>query len=55
MINSFSPEDLQLLVKYTDTEHLLQILDASVLGPAEERASRIAAGLKQAEALLLGG
>jgi hypothetical protein len=55
MINSFSPEDLQLLVKYTDTEHLLQILDASVLSPAEERASRIAAGLKQAEALLLGG
>lgn len=54
MVNSFSAEDLDLLVRYRDIDHLLQTLQASVITPAEARASRIAASIAKSEAVILG-
>jgi uncharacterized protein YjbI with pentapeptide repeats len=54
MVNSFSEEELDLVVRYKDTDHLLQILEESIINPAETRASRIAASIAKSEATILG-
>jgi uncharacterized protein YjbI with pentapeptide repeats len=52
MANSFSDQDLDLLVRYKDVDHLVETLDESVIDPAEALASRIAASIARSEAIL---
>lgn len=54
MANSFSAEELQLLVRYQHIDDLLQKLQLSIIEPAEERVRRIAEGIAKSEAILLG-
>lgn len=52
--NSFSPEELQLMVRYRHVDDLLHKVRVSIIEPAEERVRRIAEGISRAEAILLG-
>lgn len=52
MANSFTPEELQLLVRYRDIDDLLQKIQTSIIGPAEERVRRIAESIARSEAIL---
>lgn len=54
MANSFSAEELQLLVRYQNIDDLLQRVRLSIIEPAEKRVRRIAEGIATAEAILLG-
>jgi hypothetical protein len=54
MVNSFSKEELQHLVRYHDIADLLGKVRSSIIEQAEERAGRIAEDIASAEALLLG-
>ncbi len=49
MVDSFSEEELALLVRYRDTDELLHKLQASVIEPAEARASRLAESITRSE------
>lgn len=52
MINTFTAEELQLLVRYGDIDDLLQKIQPSIIRPAEERVRRIAESLSRSEAIL---
>lgn len=54
MANSFSAEELGLLIRYQDIDDLLRKVPSSIIEPAEERVRRIADGIAAAEAILLG-
>ncbi|HSU84562.1 MAG TPA: hypothetical protein VLR69_19265, partial [Thermoanaerobaculia bacterium] len=54
MVNAFSEEELQLLVRYQNNDDLLQKVQPLIIGPAEERARRIAESIARSEAILLG-
>lgn len=54
MANSFSAEELQLLVRYQHVDDLLQKVQSSIIQPAEEHVRRIAEGIARSEAILLG-
>jgi len=54
MVNSFSEEDLQLLVRYQHIDDLLQKVHPSIIEPAEERVRWIAERIARTEAILLG-
>ena len=54
MVNSFSPEELQLLVRYKHIDDLLRKVQSSIIEPAEERVRRIAESIARSEAILLG-
>ena len=54
MVNSFSPDELELLVRYESVDDLLQKLQPLVIDPAEARASRIAESIARSEDLLRG-
>lgn len=54
MVNSFSAEELQLLVRYESIDDLLQKLKSSIIEPAEAHASRIAQSIARSEAILRG-
>jgi hypothetical protein len=52
--NSFSAEELQLLVRYQHADDLRQKVRVSIIEPAEERVRRIAESIARSEAILLG-
>jgi uncharacterized protein YjbI with pentapeptide repeats len=54
MANSFSVDELQLLVRYHHIDDLLQKVRPRIIEPAEERVRRIADGIARSEAILLG-
>ena len=54
MANSFSSEELALLVRYEDIDDLVRLLVPSIIEPAESRAQLIAASIANAERVLRG-
>ena len=54
MVNSFMPEELQLLVRYQTVDDLLLKVQVSIIRPAEERARQIAESIARSEAILRG-
>lgn len=52
MANSFTEEDLQLLVRYETIDDLLQNIEARVINPAEARARLIAENIAKVEHIL---
>ncbi len=54
MVNSFSAEELQRLVRYKDIDDLRQKVQPSIIEPAESLVRRIAEGIAKSEAILLG-
>jgi len=53
MANSFSAEELKLLVRYQHIDDLLQKLRLLIIEPAVERVGRIKEGIAKSEAILL--
>jgi hypothetical protein len=54
MANSFSPEELELFVRYEDVDDLVRMLIPSIIEPAERRAKLIADSIANAERVLRG-
>jgi uncharacterized protein YjbI with pentapeptide repeats len=54
MVNSFTPEELQLLVRYQSLDDLLLKIQPSIIASAEERVRRIAESIARSEAILRG-
>jgi uncharacterized protein YjbI with pentapeptide repeats len=55
MVNSFSPEELGLLVRYENIDDLMMVLDTKIIEPAERSADLIAASIAKAESILRAG